>query len=125
MVAMELNCWSRASDNGDGTWTFNFNPAPTEDMEYLLVVDGIMENLVGSNLVSQNDCTPVTDQASYANRLWVVGSGDVSGIYYGTCEDCSTLVIYGCMNEAAANYNPLATQDDGSCIYTNNAPINV
>ena len=37
-------------------------------------------------------------------------------IYYGTCDDCSTLVIYGCMNEAAANYNPLATQDDGSCI---------
>ena len=113
-----------ATDNGDGSWTFNFNPAPTEDMEYLLVVDGIMENLVGSNLASQNwDCTPVTDYETYANRVWAVGSGDVSGIYYGTCEDCSTLIIYGCMNEAAANYNPLATQDDGSCIIPTMLPL--
>ena len=24
-----------ASDNGDGTWTFTFDPAPSDDMEYL------------------------------------------------------------------------------------------
>ena len=119
-----LTAGPEATNNGDGTWTFNFNPAPTENMEYLLVVDGIMENLVGSNLASQNwDCTPVTDYETYANREWTVGSGDVSGIYYGTCEDCSTLVIYGCMNEAAANYNPLATQDDGSCIIPTMLPL--
>lgn len=119
-----LTAGPEATNNGDGTWTFNFNPAPTLDMEYLLIVDGIMENLVGSNQVTQNwSCTPVTDQSSYANRLWAVGSGDVSGIYYGTCEDCSTLVIYGCMNEAAANYNPLATQDDGSCIIPTMLPL--
>ena len=119
-----LTAGPEATNNGDGTWTFNFNPAPTDDMEYLLIVDGIMENLVGSNLASQNwDCTPVTDEATYANRLWALGSGDVSGIYYGTCEDCSTLVIYGCMNEAAANYNPLATQDDGSCIIPTMLPL--
>lgn len=119
-----LTAGPEATNNGDGTWTFNFNPAPTEDMEYLLVVDGIMENLVGSNLASQNwDCTPVTDYETYANREWAVGSGDVSGIYYGTCEDCSTLVIYGCMNEAAANYNPLATQDDGSCVIPTMLPL--
>ena len=119
-----LTAGPEATDNGDGSWTFNFNPAPTEDMEYLLVVDGIMENLVGSNLASQNwNCTPVTDYETYANRLWAVGSGNVSGIYYGTCEDCSTLIIYGCMNEAAANYNPLATQDDGSCIIPTMLPL--
>lgn len=119
-----LTTGPEASDNGDGTWTFNFNPAPTEDMEYLLIVDGIMENLVGSNLASQNwDCTPVTDQATYANRVWVVGSGDISEIFYGTCEDCSSLVIYGCMDAAAANYNPLATQDDGSCIIPTMLPL--
>ena len=119
-----LTAGPEATNNGDGTWPFNFNPAPTEDMEYLLIVDGIMENLVGSNLASQNwDCTPVTDYETYANREWAVGSGDVSGIYYGTCEDCSTLVIYGCMNEAAANYNPLATQDDGSCIIPTMLPL--
>ncbi len=29
-----------AVSNNDGTWTFTFDPAPTENMEYLLVVDG-------------------------------------------------------------------------------------
>ena len=64
-----LTSGPEASDNGDGTWTFTFNPAPNADMEYLLIVDGIMENLVGSNIASQNwSCTPVTDQATFANR---------------------------------------------------------
>ena len=30
-----------ASDNGDGTYTFTLDPAPTADMEYLLVLDGV------------------------------------------------------------------------------------
>ena len=33
-------------------------------------------------------CTPITDYWSYANRLWTVGSGDVTGIVYGTCDSC-------------------------------------
>ena len=60
-----INAGPEASNNGDGTWTFTFNPAPDADMEYLLIVDGIMENLVGSNIASQNwSCTPVTDQVN-------------------------------------------------------------
>ena len=58
-------------DNGDGTWTFTFNPAPTANMEYLLVVDGVQEDMVASGTNSGNwSCTPVTDYWSYANRLW-------------------------------------------------------
>ena len=41
-----------AADNGDGTWTFTFNPAPTADMEYLLVVDGVQEDMVASGNAS-------------------------------------------------------------------------
>ena len=80
-------------DNGDGTYTFTFDPAPTSDMEYLLVVDGVMEDIVSSNYDENGNalenadwsCTPVTDYWSYANRKWSVGSGDVSGITYGSC----------------------------------------
>ena len=60
-------------------------------MEYLLVVDGVQEDMVASGTSSGNwSCTPVTDYFSYANRLWTVGSGDVTGIVYGTCDSCLT-----------------------------------
>ena len=46
-------------------------------MEYLLVVDGVQEDLVAAGTASGDwSCTPVTDYWSYANRLWVVGSGE-------------------------------------------------
>jgi hypothetical protein len=103
-----------AADNGDGTWTFTFDPAPTENMEYLLVVDGVQENLIQS-MVDGGSCAPVTDYWSYANRLWEVGSGDVNGILYGTCDaECPVL---GCTDANACNYSGEATEDDGTCDY--------
>ena len=69
-------------DNGDGTFTFTLDPAPTENMEYLYTTDGVSyENLIDN---AQNaECTDRvdggrfnTDYFSYANRIWIVGSGD-------------------------------------------------
>jgi beta-glucanase (GH16 family) len=81
-----------ASDNGDGSWTFTFDPAPTDNMEYLLVVDGVQEDLVAANKASDDwSCTPITDYWSYANRQWTVGSGNVVNTY-GTCGNCDDLV---------------------------------
>ena len=110
-----------AADNGDGTWTFTFCPAPTADMEYLLVVDGVQENLInaphpdidGDGNSDLWECAPITDYWSYANRLWVVGSGDVTNTY-ATCGTCTD--VLGCTDNAALNYDPLATLDDASCI---------
>lgn len=67
--------------NNDNTWTFTFDPAPTENMEYLYIVDGVQENLVdnaaGNQCVSRIDGgRMVTDYANYANRVWVLGSGN-------------------------------------------------
>ena len=72
-----------AVSNNDGTWTFTFDPAPTENMEYLLVVDGVQENLI-SIMANGGTCAPVTDSASYANRQWILDSGDVTN-NYGQC----------------------------------------
>ena len=103
-----------AVDNGDGTWMFTIDPAPTADMEYLLIADGIQEDLVASNSMSGDwSCTPVSDYWSFANRLWVVGSGDVSNTY-GTCADC-IVQVSGCTDASAINFNSSATVDDGSC----------
>lgn len=112
-----------ATDNGDGTWTFDFSEQPpTENMEYKLVVDGSMEDLVAAGDFS---CTPVTDNSTYANRVWEAGSGNVTGITYGTCaSSCDGLVISGCTDASALNYNQNATSDNGTCSYGSSLPMN-
>ena len=79
-----------AVDNEDGTWTVTFETAPTENMEYLWVVEGTQENLIdnaaGGECTSKVDAgTLNTDYANYANRVWILGSGDVSNVY-DSCE---------------------------------------
>ena len=74
-----------AESNGDGTWTFTFNPAPSADMEYLILADGTAENLIGKGA-----CAPVTDGENYANRMWYTGDGNNISITYGQCEGCTT-----------------------------------
>jgi len=109
-----------AASNGDGTWTVTLDPAPTENMEYKLVVDGFAENLVPAGDFS---CAPING-ADYANRQWVVGSGNVTGITFGTCSSsCDDVVSYGCTNSSALNYNDGATEDDGSCLYGASLPV--
>jgi hypothetical protein len=75
-----------ATSNGNGTWTFNLFPVPTVDMEYLIIVDGVQENLI-ADVQNGGTCAPVTDYFSYANRKWTVGSGNVN-INYNRCVPC-------------------------------------
>ena len=81
-----------AANNGDGTWTFTFDPAPTDNMEYLLVVNGVQENLI-SIMANGGDCAPVTDNANYANRRWDLGTGDVTNTYGQCGSTCVAPVI--------------------------------
>jgi hypothetical protein len=79
-----------AVDNEDGTWTVTLETVPTENMEYLWVVEGTQENLIdnaaGGECTSKVDAgTLITDYANYANRVWILGSGDVSNVY-DSCE---------------------------------------
>jgi hypothetical protein len=78
-----------AVDNGDNTFTVTM-AAPTEDMEYLWVVDGTQEDLITNAAVGQ--CADEiaggafnTDYANYANRKWLLGSGDAAVTY----DECS------------------------------------
>ena len=104
-----------ASDNGDGSWTFTFDPAPADNMEYLLVVDGVQENLI-EDMVDGGSCAPITDYGTYANRQWLAGSGDVSNVY-GTCGECGSVDLSGCTDTEANNYDASASSDNGSCMY--------
>ena len=82
----DLNGGPIATDNGNGTWSVTFDPSPTENMEYLWIVDGTQENLIQA-MVDGGACAPVTDFANYANRLWEVGGDNPSDVY-NSCGAC-------------------------------------
>ena len=76
-----------AVDNGDGTFTFTLDPAPTADMEYLYTLDGASYEVLYDN-AGNGECTERvdaglinTDYFSYGNRIWKVGSGDQAETY--------------------------------------------
>ena len=113
-----------ATDNGDGTWSVTFEPAPADSMEYLWIVDGIQENLIQA-MVDGGACAPVTDYANYANRLWFPG-GDYPSDIFNSCTGCdddgsnngggdTTAVAttfhvdMGCIDAAGATVNGSAT----------------
>ena len=81
-----------ATVNTDGTWGVVLDPIPTDNMEYLWVVDGVQENLIDN--AAAGECSDkvdatafVTDYANYANRKWLLESGDAQDVY----DACSSL----------------------------------
>jgi hypothetical protein len=86
-----------AEDNGDGTWTVILNPEPTDNMQYVWVVDGITEDLVDN--VTNGECTTEinagtinTDYSSWASRYWTLGSGDIYD-NYDACGKFLTFIV--------------------------------
>lgn len=82
-----------ATDNGDNTWTVTMG-APTDNMEYLWVIDGVQENLVsdaaGGNCVTAIDSgNLITDYSGWANRVWKTTDSDIQTTY----GNCSTLTL--------------------------------
>ena len=85
----DQNGGPQAIDNGDGTWTVTLDPAPTEYMQYLWVVDGVFEVLHDNAANAQcgaeiDGGTLVTDYANWSARVWLLGLGHVSDTY-GAC----------------------------------------
>ena len=121
-----------AVNNNDGTWTFNLDPIPTVDMEYLIIVDGVQENLI-SDMQNGGTCAPITDFSGYANRKWIVGSGNVF-ISYNRCVPCSypdivittevcspatTIKLTGPIWQWNPNFGPTAVSNgDGTYTFT-------
>ena len=75
-------------DNGDGTWTFTFDPAPTDEMEYFTCCKMVYRKIYYSCRFYSSDwsCTPTdhTITGHIANRNGQLDSGDVTNVY-GTC----------------------------------------
>ncbi len=111
---------------------FSFSP----DTLVVNVGDTITFNLGGyHNAVEVNQSTWLTN-ATTSNGGFNIPLGSTSGYfvadsvktYYYVCQPhvnmgmkgviiANALPVYGCTDSLAINYNPLATIDDGSCIY--------
>ena len=114
-------CPESCTDCGEGSGgctdmeACNYNPDATTD-------DGSCDYGVEC-LVSPCSTTPspflgancVDDYCEGCCAIWTWTNEGGYDFYFNSCND----YIEGCMDEVAINYNPTATEDDGSCIYEN------
>lgn len=105
----------------DGTW----GPVYKRVVNFELVgglgcVDENACNFNSEALYDDGSCEymPETDCDCYGSQL------DAINVCGGNCEAdidmdgvCDSLEIYGCTDELAFNFNPLATEEDNSCFY--------
>ena len=98
-----------ATDNGDGTWTVSMN-APTENMEYLWVVDNTQENLIadaaGGNCSTAIDSgNLITDYTGWANRVWKTTDTHIQTAY-GNCSSLTLSTVVDVIESVTLYPNP-------------------
>jgi len=84
-----------ATQNSSGDWVITLNGAGTE-MEYLIVVDGVQEDLIDNTandgcLATVNDGNLATDYWSYANRKWLPTDPLIYTVTYDSCQQIASL----------------------------------
>ena len=98
-VLIQVTASVTNADLGYGEWALS-------DGSGDLAVDDAGYDAIGAGVVAVN------------NQLQVVGALDYSfGVYKVQLRDAMDAQLYGCAIEGAANYNDLASIDDGSCVY--------
>ena len=108
-------------EDGDGIYSITIEGLEG-DIEYKYMVDywAGQEDLI-DDMQNGATCAPITDYSSYANRQ--VAAGSTTSDTYGSCTECGAAIL-GCTDEAASNYDPAATEDDGTCDYCDAVTVN-
>ena len=115
------SCWPLSDNDGDGIYSNVFSiPEGTFEYKYQVDAWASQEDLVDDMLAGAS-CAPITDYANYANRTIDPAIDQSTLDTYGSCEACIQN-LSGCTYPTATNYNPLAIDDDGSCVFGTDCP---
>lgn len=108
-------CTPLTDDDGDGIYSITLTMAQGAH-EYKFLNGGWGGDEQFDPAV-HGACTLTT--GAFTNRLLMVNGADdivLDAVCFNECVACEGDVL-GCTDEAAVNYNPFATVDDGSCIF--------
>ncbi|MGB0249626.1 MAG: hypothetical protein ACPF91_06275, partial [Flavobacteriales bacterium] len=87
---------------------FNYNPAATVDdgsCDYDCGCDDVYEPVCAYDFTTGEYITYINLCEAECAQAWFIAEGD-----------CDDQPVYGCTDPEAVNYNPDATDDDGSCV---------
>jgi uncharacterized delta-60 repeat protein len=104
-----------SSCNDNNPNTFNDSIGPNCNCVGILIVPGCTDPLACNYnpLANQNNGTCI-----YPGSPCDDGNPNTTNDSIGpNCNCVGNLIVPGCMDPASCNYNPLATIDDGSCLY--------
>ena len=127
-VSGSFNGWcgdcSQMSDaDMDGVWEITMPIADGDyDFKYSLDNWAVSEGLgIGAGW----ECT--VQSGDFINRDLVVSGSDINigTVCWDSCQPCAGAGIPGCMDASANNYNSMATEDDGSCLFNLTVSVNM
>ena len=105
-------CATMTDDDGDMVFELAVD-LQGGTVEYKFTLDGWTAQ---EEFTDGDPCTSTID--GYINRtLDVTGDLDLPVVCYNQCTACNAEPVPGCMDATACNYDPAATEDDGSCVF--------
>jgi hypothetical protein len=100
-------------DNGDGVYEYSQELDDGMVYEYKFTLDGWTSQ---EEFVEGTSCTSTID--GYTNRtLEVAGDQLLPAVCWNECAVCNAEPVPGCTDASACNFDPNATEDDGSCVF--------
>jgi hypothetical protein len=119
------SCWPMTDADGDSIWQFSANFGVGDSLEWKYSADNwnIQEDLDSSlSCITINYDPAAPNGWGFVNRLAVVNSDTT---FSSSWNNCYVTGINGCTDTLAANYDSLATIDDGSCLYSTTFNVNM
>ena len=106
-------CVTMTDDNGDGVYEYTQELEQGLVYEYKFTVDGWTDQEMFDEGMS---CTSTID--GFTNRtLEVTEDVVLPEVCWAACGVCNAEPVPGCTDAAACNFDPNATEDDGSCVF--------